>query len=385
MSMQVRIEKLIYGGAGLARTDQGVVFVERVLAGELVEVEIIEPRKDYSLARLIEVLEPSEARRSPACPNFETVGCCDWAHIRHPDQIRIKEAVLRESLQRLGHLDRDEPIHTIPGPDGGYRIRAIFHVIDCRPGFVREGTHEVVPITGCPSLMPELNEFIGQATAALGEGRFQGADAIRVVASPTTCEVAAVFMRGREKARWTSGSVLTEVGGFQYRLHPMGFFQPNRYMLLPLQSRVAELVPPARVVLDLFSGDGFFSLPLARKAEQVVAVDRRSTANAMRNARLNRVGNITFVKSSARAFLMNAAIRPDAVVLDPPRSGGGPNLTRRIAGLGPARIVYVSCNPTTFAADARVLASHDYRITHLEILDQFPNTHHIETIALFEK
>jgi 23S rRNA (uracil1939-C5)-methyltransferase len=232
--------------------------------------------------------------------------------------------------------------------------------------------------------MPSLNGFIAAAAAALREGQFSGADTIRAIASPTTGEVASTFLRGRERAPWTSGAVTTEVSGIRYRLRPFGFFQPNRYLLAPLLARVAELSGDARTILDLFSGDGFFSLPLARHAGRVIAVDRRSTANALRNAELNRIGNVTFVKASARAFLLKTDVRPETIVLDPTRSGTGADLARRVAGLGAARIVYVSCNPTTFAPDAAALRRHGYRMTSVELLDQFPNTHHIETVALFE-
>ena len=383
--MQVRIEKLVYGGAGLARTPEGVVFVEGVLPDELIEIEIAERKRDFSRARAVRVLEPSGDRRFPACPNFASVGCCDWGHIRHPQQIRIKEAILMESLRRLGRLDWDGPTPTVEGREEGYRMRATFHVAGAEPGFLREGTHEVVPIQSCASLMPSLNAFLGEARAALGAGRFEGADTIRAIASPTTGEVAAVFLRGRQRARWSSGTLVTEVGGFRYRLRPMGFFQPNRCTLEPLQSRVARLAGPGPVILDLFCGDAFFTLPLARQAERVIGVDRRSTSNAEWNARQNRIGNVTFVRASAGAFLANATVRPHAVVLDPPRAGAGANLTRRIVALAPARIVYVSCNPATFAADVRGLREGGYRLTRLELVDQFPNTHHIETIALFEK
>lgn len=383
--MQVRIEKLVYGGAGLARTEAGVLFIDRVLPGEEAEVTIFEQKKDFARARSTSILTPSPFRRAPACPNFETVGCCDWSYIDPAEQTRIKETILRESLTRLGGVTWHGPIETIGGPEGGYRLRAVFHAAGGPPGFLREGTHDVVPISACHALMPELNLFLGHATAALEAGSFPGTDTIRAIASPTTGEVAAVFMRGRERANWKVSHVTTEVGRFRYRLRPGGFFQPNRYLLGALQDRVVALVDPGAFVLDLFSGDGFFSLPLARTAKRVVGVDRRSPANAKRNAQLNDVGNVAFIRASARGFMMSSDISPGAIVLDPPRSGLGPDLSRRVGELGAARIVYVSCNPTTFAADGRMLRSLGYELTILELLDQFPNTHHIETIGVFER
>jgi len=381
----IRIEKLVYGGAGLARTDQGVVFVDRVLPGELVEVEVFDKKKDYSRARLSDVLEPSESRRVPVCPNFETVGCCGWGHIQLSRQLEIREEILRESLRRGARILWDNPIETIRSPEGGYRMRAVFHVAGKVPGFLREGTHEVVPIETCAALMPSISKFLIDAAEALAAGRFAGADRIAVISSPKTDRVAATFFRGRRKASWSGGTLTTDVEGFTYRLRPTGFFQPNRYTLSPLHSRVTELAGDAGVMLDLFCGDAFFTLPLAKHAVRVVGVDRRSTANARKNARLNSIVNLDFIKASAQAYLKTSEVHPEVVVLDPPRSGAGPTLTRGVAGLGASRIVYVSCNPTTFAADAGVLNALGYRLGNLTLVDQFPNTPHIETIATFDK
>lgn len=383
--MQLQIEKLVYGGAGLARTDAGVVFVDGVLPGEQVVVEILQQKKDFARSRLVEVLEPSPSRRPGACPNQETVGCCDWSFIQPEAQIALKEAILRESLTRLGGLDWAGPIPRITGPDTGYRLRATFHVAGDRPGFLKQGTREAVPIERCAALMPELNAFLGPAAEAIRSGRFAGAETIRAIVSPTSGKIAAVFRRGREKALWTTGSVGAEVGGIHYRLRPEGFFQPNRYLLEPLQNRVVHLAGTPHRVLDMFAGDGFFTLPLARRADHVVGVDRRSRANARRNAQLNRLENVAFVQASSGAFLRKETSRFDTILLDPPRGGAGQSLARRIGSLGAARIVYVSCNPTTLAADGRAFVESGYHLSHIELVDQFPNTHHIEAIALFAR
>src|SRR5437660_7518592 len=136
--MQVTIEKLVYGGAGLARTSQGVVFVPKTAPGDIVEVEVVEQRKDYATARLRNIIEPSSDRRTPACPNFETVGCCHWDHIRYERQLEYKKTIVRESLSRLAKLSYEDEIRTISGPDRAYRLRANFHLRNGSLGFVRE-------------------------------------------------------------------------------------------------------------------------------------------------------------------------------------------------------------------------------------------------------
>lgn len=383
--MRVRIEKLVYGGAGLARTDQGVVFVERVLPGELVDVEPVTLKKDYIRARLVGVLEPSPDRIPPACPNFESVGCCDWAHIRGVLQEQIKKEIVVESLRRTAQLEWVQPIDTIRSLSTGYRLRAAFHISAGGIGFVREGTHEVVPIESCSALMPELNTFLGEATSAIASQHYAGAERIRAIASPTSGEVAAVFLSGRGKAPWKHRVVGTEVNGLKFRLRPEGFFQPNRYTLVPLMERVAMRAEKASLVLDLFCGDAFFSLHLARRANRVIGVDRRSITNAARNAYHSRIENVHFVRSSALRYINSARIRPDAIVLDPPRGGAGKHLIRGVGGLGAPVVIYVSCNPTTLGADCRTLHECGYALKELELVDQFPNTHHIETVAVFRK
>src|SRR5688572_21840711 len=137
--MRVTIEKLVYGGAGLARTEHGVVFVPRTAPGDVVEVAIVEKKPDYSTARVTAVLEPSTDRQTPTCPNYETAGCCHWQHIRYPRQLEIKEGILRETLQRTGRIVWEGPVPVISGPDLHYRLRATFHVVNGKLGFVEQG------------------------------------------------------------------------------------------------------------------------------------------------------------------------------------------------------------------------------------------------------
>src|SRR5579862_4114676 len=124
--MRLKIEKLVYGGAGLARTDQGVVFVARTAPGDVVEAEIVDKKKDYATGQLIEVLEASPDRQEPSCPNYATAGCCHWQHIRYDRQLDYKEAILRETFRRVGHFDWDGAIERRTGPDRNYRLRATF-------------------------------------------------------------------------------------------------------------------------------------------------------------------------------------------------------------------------------------------------------------------
>jgi 23S rRNA (uracil1939-C5)-methyltransferase len=222
---------------------------------------------------------------------------------------------------------------------------------------MRERSNVIVPIQECAALAPELNDFIQQTQAPFH-----------------TREVAAV------------STSLIEVAGIRYRLEAETFFQANRFLLAPFVAEVLLQVGPAPLhLLDLYCGSGFFSLQLARMANQVIGIESnaRAVRQAQDNAKLNEVFNVEFFEGQVAAALQEADLKPRVVVLNPPRTGAGAKNTARIAGMRPERIVYVSCNPSTFAREAAVLTSAGYNLQRLTIVDQFPNTYHIETVGLF--
>lgn len=361
--MQLTIEKLVYGGDGLARTDQGVVFVPRTAIGDVVEVEITEKKKDYSSARITRLLEPSPDRQTPTCPNFETEGCCHWQHIRYARQLDYKESIIRETLKRVGHLDWDGEIHRITGPDLNYRLRATFHVFDRKLGFVNG------PIQQCASLVPELNAFI--PTVDAGE-----AAEVQALSAP---EVVASFVLPSGNIERSRRATI-EVDGFHYRVTADTFFQANRFLLAPFIKEVAQYAEGR--VLELYSGVGFFTIPMAQTAKEVIAIEsnRAAARQARDNAAANKTWSVRFVEGQADATLRGAALEPDVVVLDPPRSGCGLKVADQIAAMKPRRVVYISCNPATFAREAAKFGT----LKKLTMVDQFPNTYHIELIGVFE-
>ena len=377
--MHVTIEKLVYGGAGLARTEQGVVFVPRTAPGDVVEVAIVEKKPDYSTARVTAVLEPSTDRQTPTCPNYETAGCCHWQHIRYPRQLEIKEGILRETLQRTARVTWDAPIPIISGPDLNYRLRASFHVSKRKLGFVEERSHRVMPIRECSSLSEELNAFIPKGNAILEEPDMAAVREVHAVSGPP---VLATF--GRKRVG--HGPARVQVGDVAFDLHPEAFFQSNRFLLSGFLDAVLSSAVGARRVLDLFCGSGFFSIPLARKGAEVLGVETSRTAvrQAQLNATLNGVTNAEFFEGAVEETLKNSPdLRPDLVVMNPPRTGAGREVAGVAAGLGATRLVYVSCNPSTFAREVPVIVERGYKLDSITLVDQFPNTYHIEMVAVF--
>jgi 23S rRNA (uracil1939-C5)-methyltransferase len=371
--MRLKIEKLIYGGSGLARTDEGVVFVPRTAAGDVIEAVIVEKKKDYSVARITEILDPSPDRQEPMC----IAGCCHWQHIRYDRQVEYKEAIIRESVQRLAYLEWNNPIERIIGPDKNYRQRATFHVVEGRLGFMQENTNTVVPIQKCESLVPELNEFIRSTDPG-------GAREIHAISAP---EVAAtfVFENGNVKRL---GHATIHVDDLRYKVNPETFFQANRFLLSPFIHEVLHQAGASPMnILELYSGVGFFSIPLSRISQELIGIEanRSAVRQAQANAQFNGRRNVRFFEGHVDATLKRGAfLKPDVVVLNPPRSGCGVRTAEQIAGFKPHRIVYVSCNPTTFAREAKVFVERGYQISRITFVDQFPNTYHIEMVVLFE-
>ena len=373
--MRLTIEKLVYGGSGFARTDQGVVFVPRSAPGDVLEVEIVQKKKDYATARIIKILEPSPDRQEPDCPNYATAGCCHWQHIRYDQQVAYKEAIIRETLRRVGHFEWEDAIEKLTGPDRNYRLRATFHVTNGRLGFVQENTNVIVPIRECASLVPELNQFIGSVDP--GPAR-----EVHAISAP---EVARSFVFGDGTIR-RSGRATIHVGENRYRVTADTFFQANRFLLAAMNRKVLEHVGPSPGnVLELYAGVGFFSIPLARAAKEVIAVEssRFAVRLARENARSNQTSPLRFVEGPVSATLRGGSLRPNVVVLDPPRTGCGTETADQIVGLKPERIVYVSCNPATFAREAARFVSKQYELKQVTLVDQFPNTFHIEIVSSF--
>jgi 23S rRNA (uracil1939-C5)-methyltransferase len=360
--MQLTIEKLVYGGDGLARTGEGVVFVPRTAVGDVVEAEILERKKDYSTARITKLLEPSPDRQSPYCPNYETEGCCHWQHIRYDKQLDYKEAIIRESLKRVGHLDWNGEIHRITGPDRNYRLRASFHVFNGRLGFVNGPIHE------CASLVPELNQFIPTV---------DGGTATEVYALSAPEVVASFVLPDGSIQRSKRANI--RVNSYHYRVTADTFFQANRFLLSGFIKEVSQYSEGN--VLELYCGTGFFSIPLADSATEVIAIEssRSAVRQARENATANKKWNIRFTEGNADTTLRGATLQPDVVVLDPPRAGCGIKVAEQIAAMKPKRVVYVSCNPATFAREASKFG----RLEKLTLIDQFPNTYHIELIGVF--
>jgi 23S rRNA (uracil1939-C5)-methyltransferase len=390
---EVTIEKLVYGGDGLARIGTQAVFVPFTAPGDRLRVRIVESGRNFARAVIEELLEPAPERRAPPCPHFGVCGGCQLQHLNYPTQLRAKAEFVRESLRRLGGLEWTGEIQTRAAGELGYRARAeikVQHNLKGRPrlGYFKAGTHEVCEVSDCPILLPAANRELQRLHAEpslipSGATRVHltaGDDA--VIVTPATGE--------NEKTPEIDalGTAHQRIAGFVYGFGVRSFFQSNRLLVEDLVRTVIN-EHSGKFVVDLYAGVGLFTLPLAQRFAQVCAVEgnRMAAQHGVDNVRANGVTNVRYEAVSVEAWLKYKTAdwpRPDLVVLDPPRAGAGKVVVERLAALAPPRLVYVSCDPATLARDVKLLTAYGYVLNAVTVLDMFPQTFHVETVVELE-
>lgn len=383
----------VHGGHCLARHEGRVVFVRHAIPGERARVRLTEQRrKGYWRGDAVDVLEASPDRVPSVWPEAGPggVGGGELGHVTPEAQRRWKRDVLIDALTRIGKLDAEDPllaaltVSAVPGDIDGLGTRTRIELTadgDGRAGMYRHRTHDVVALREMPLAVPEITAF-----DLLGRTWEPGA---RIDAVAPTEGEPAVLVNGRP---WRGGRShvrerVTAAGTeYRYRLAANGFWQIHRAAPTTLIEAVlaAAQLQPGGSVIDAYSGAGLLSLPLADAVGPeglVLAVE--SDQQAGRDARRNAHGLDQLELRTAEVAPTLAAIerRPDAVVLDPPRAGAGPEVLDRLADLGTPRIIYVACDPAALARDVRTALDHGYRLEALQGFDLFPHTHHVEALA----
>jgi len=412
----VTIEKPIYGGASLARVEGKAMFVPLALPGEQARVRIVEEKRGYATAEADEIVVAAPERVVPKCKHFGTCGGCQYQHAEYPAQLEMKQAILRETLQRGGVRAPGE-IAVLAGEPWAYRnrIRLAFDAAG-RPGYRGRRSHAVIAIDECPIAAPLLVEAAFSAAelfrkfAASGRptelSLFCNAAEDSMLASIFTDGTAQVPLRDyfdallsqipslrvvelvevhqgqpRTVARAGAESIAYRAAGFDYRVDHGAFFQVNRWLVDELVESVTSGLS-GRLAWDLFAGVGLFARKLAERFDRVIAVESAPAAIAALNENLSGT-HATAVKAATLEFLRGVAKndRPDVIVVDPPRTGLGAETTESLAQIAAPGLVYVSCDPATLARDLRMLVGAGYRIEHLTLTDLFPQTFHLETVA----
>ncbi len=433
----VEITKPLYGGQFLARLEGKAMFVPLTLPGEQTRVRITEEKKSYSVAEPLEVVLPSRDRTAPTCQHFGVCGGCNYQHANYESQLAIKESILRETLARSG-VTPSETIDILAADPWAYRnrIRLGFDA-QGNPGYRGRRSHAIVPIRECPIAAPSLvaaafiiAEVFRDARLALRMSEvslFCNHDESQMLATlftivtdgnPAQSSGAGNFERGldlifhnlaerfpalkgvevmtegsaqehpRALARWGDSSVTYQAGGFDYRVDQGAFFQVNRWLIDALVDRVVGQ-RAGSVAWDLFAGVGLFARQLTRRFEKVVAVESAPTAVGALEANLVgtsgsavRATMIEFLRRTVQSGRSASVFeRPELIVVDPPRTGLGPEVTALLGQVEPDKIVYVSCDPATLARDLRPLIETGYSIDTIALADLFPQTYHLESVV----
>ncbi|HEV3077958.1 MAG TPA: TRAM domain-containing protein [Thermoanaerobaculia bacterium] len=376
---EVTVEKLVVGGEGLARLEGVPIFVARAAPGDRLRVRLVERRPDYARAAIVEILEPGPGRRPDPYPELSRTGICDLQHLDDALQPHLKAAAVREALQRLGRIELPPRIEVVAGPPWGYRLRTQLHAeVDAATGEVRVGYHargsnELVAVTRCPLLVPELESLLPELPERLAASPHRRID---LAAGDRGAVTAAPLVPGLPH-----GEVSMTIGGHSLSYDARCFFQAHR-QLLPYLVELAVGPWEGGEAYDLYAGVGLFSLPLARRYGRVVSVeaDRVAARYGRNNARRNRLPQVSGVGQVVESWIAALPDRPDRVLVDPPRAGLTGKVRQALAARRARRLTYVSCDAATLARDLRMLAPV-YRIDSIQLVDLFPQTGHMEAVV----
>ena len=390
-NFEVTVEKLVYGGDGLARLDGRVVLAPYVLTGERIRARAEQEKPGLVRARVLEVLEPAAERVTAPCPYFARCGGCHYQHAGYEYQLAAKRAILIEELRRLGKIEPQEEIGVVAGEPWGYRNRVQLHVEKGRIGYWEPRSHKLCGVERCPVGSPKVNEVMGALNGMLRDPRwprfirsleiFTDEQQVQLNVLETDRPVARRFFDWcAEKIPGLVTGALDYAGRFQVSGH--SFFQLNRFLLDKLVEK-AVAGAEGETALDLYAGVGLFSLALGRKFREVTAVE--SGAAAVRDLQFNaeRAGlsNVSAARQSVEEYLATRERAPDFVLADPPRAGLGKDVVRRLIELRPRQITIVACDPATLARDLAGLLAAGYQVKEMTLVDLFPQTFHLETVV----
>lgn len=418
--LELRTERLAFGGSTIARHEGRAVFVDFAAPNELVRVEITDVERTFARAKVVEVVEPSADRVEPKCQHFGECGGCNYQHVSYEAQIAAKSEFVFDALTRIGKFDDTEPIVVHHAEPWNYRSRTQLKLkatAGTRPdgtrgridkkmrrqlkaeakakaqagipqpeessaprepvvGYHYGGSNKVLNIKQCPVLAPDLEQGIETIRTAI-TGMHPRDWPYQIEGS---CGIDGASY-SPDLPGMRKDLVEHEVLGFRYLIEPESFFQGNRHLVHRLVE-VAMGEEQGALAFDLYAGVGLFSLPLSKRFERVISVEdeRRACTLGRVNVKTNKCNNVHYQRRTTEQFLQSNKERPDLVLMDPPRLGAKPAIPMLLK-LRARRMVYVSCDPQTLARDLRTLVDGGYELESVEALDMFPQTYHVEAVA----
>lgn len=431
-------------GEGIGSVDDFTLFVPGALPGETVTARIVAAKKSYAQGKLISIEKPSPFRTKPECPAYHACGGCQISHLTYEGQLAVKEQRVKDVVSRLGGFSADLVLPVLPAENPwNYRNKMTVPVAQATGGpvigYYRQGSHQVVPIDGCLIQEEENNRVLRFAKGFMARHSIQGYNeksrkgsvrhvmartgdhgevmVVIVTATPALPfaqlwvkemrellpEVVSIYHNVQKSPGnvilgetlhhlWGKKTLTATLEGLAFEVSPFSFFQVHRTQAEKLYDKALEYaaLTGGETVIDAYSGTGTISLCLAKKAKKVIGIEivKAAIDDGWKNAEFNHVENVEFHAADAGKLmpeLYKAGLRPDVIVMDPVRAGCSEDVLKAAAAMEPKRMVYVSCNPATFARDAKILAGLSYTLREVQPVDMFPQTMHIETVALLER
>jgi 23S rRNA (uracil1939-C5)-methyltransferase len=405
-NFEITIQSLVYGGSGIARLPDGrMTFVPFTLPGEKVRIAIREEKKGFAMAEALEILKPSSLRIAPRCRHFITCGGCHYQHMTYDQQLIFKKDILTEQLERIGGIEKPIINQGLPSAEAwNYRNSLQFHLPpQGKLGFEQSRSNQVLEITECHLPLPALNlawpqlDFEYLADIERVELRQGDEEELLLVihsrdAKPpefeTELPLSAVHVSPRGQIVLAGDDHLSfTILGKSLRVNAASFFQVNRSIAEKMVSLLLEKVSFSKemTILDAYCGVGLFSLFVAPLVNRCVGVEASPLACQDYAFNLDAFDNVSLYEGTAEEVLPLMELKPDLVILDPPRSGVERRALDALLKWSPGQIVYFSCNPATLARDVRRLIASGYQLAETILLDMFPQTFHIESMNIFFK
>lgn len=434
----VDIKSISSDGCGIAKIDGYTVFVPHTVPGDTARILIVKTKSSYGYGKLLEVISPSDIRADAPCPHYLKCGGCQLMPIKYSAQSEIKKNFVRDAMLRIGSIETNPDIISADAPLR-YRNKMVFPFDSEKNwGFYRTHSHDVVPLSDCmlgdelnTKIMNTISEYMKRYdVSAYDENTHTGIirrvfirnahEYFMVVISANASslprkdelisalrslsdKISGIILNVNKKRTnlvlgdknitlWGKDTLSALLCGQKYEISPHSFFQINPKQTEKLYDTAINFaeISPSDTVMDIYCGIGTISLAAAKYAKKVIGIEIVPDAikNAAKNAETNNIKNAEFFCSAAEDIvpeLIKKGIKPDVVILDPPRKGSDIATLSAIAAAMPKRIVYVSCNPATLARDAKYLHENGYQVSKITAVDMFPYTAHVETVALLSK
>ena len=405
-TFEVTLNNPAYGGDTIGRLPDGrAVFVPYALPGETVRIRISEDKKKFARGELLEVLNPASQRISPRCQHFGVCGGCHYQHVDYEQQLAIKRDILRDQLERIGRLKNPKVDQIYPSPSiYNYRNHVQFHLGEqLKPGFIRSDKKSVLEIEECHLPQNPLNEIwplleieIDTGISSIGLRLGVHDDILLTLKSSQVFDqdfslealpISVVHINQLQKQVLAGQDYLVmQVRGRNFHVSADSFFQINTPLADKMVATIEDQFPEGTSnLLELYAGVGMFSAFLAGRVERLLAVEASQSACDDFAHNLDEFDNVELYQGRVEHVVPLLDVKPDVILVDPPRAGIDKKTLARIISMSPDRLIYVSCDPATLARDSRVLIQGGYQPIKFIPFDLFSQTYHIETISIWSQ